>query len=111
MLEHTKTPRTKSVELCVLVRSESVEEARKAVAPFLAGGESVHWREVYPDFSPADGLRGARAKEGLTQRNLAAMMNIPQRHISEMENGKRSIGKAMAKRFAEILKVDYRVML
>jgi len=111
MLEHTKTPRTKSVELCVMIRSESMEEARRAVAPFLAERESVHWREVYPDFSPANGLRGARVKEGLTQRGLAALMNIPQRHISEMENGKRSIGKAMAKRFAEILKVDYRVML
>ena len=110
-MEHTKTPRTESVELCVRVRSESVEEARKAVAPFLAKEESVHWREVYPDFSPSVGLRGARVKEGLTQRSLADLMGIPQRHISEMENGKRSIGKAMAKRFAEVLKVDYRVML
>jgi ribosome-binding protein aMBF1 (putative translation factor) len=111
MLERTKTPRTKAVELSVMVRAESVDEARRAVAPFLADEESVHWREVYPDFGPADGLRGARSKEGLTQRALAALMGIPQRHISEMENGKRPIGKAMAKRFAEVLKIDYRVML
>jgi plasmid maintenance system antidote protein VapI len=88
-----------------------MEDARKAVAPFLAEEESVNWRKVYPDFSPSDGLRGARVKEGLTQRSLAALVGIPQRHISEMENGKRSIGKVMAKRFAEALKVDYRVML
>lgn len=111
MLGHTKTPPTALVELCVLVRAERMEDARKALAPFLAEEESVHWRKVYPDFCPADGLRGARVKEGLTQRALAAMLDIPQRHISEMENGKRSIGKAMAKRLAAALNIDYRVML
>jgi hypothetical protein len=88
------------VELCELVRAGSLDAARKAVEPYLATDDSVHWRTVYPDFGPAAGLKGARAKEGLTQR-----------HISEMENGKRPIGKAMAKRFAEVLNVDYRVML
>ena len=81
------------------------------MTPFLAEEESVNWREVYPDFSPGDGLRGARLKEGLTQRALTALMGIPQRHISEMENSKRPIGKAMAKRFAAALNIDYRVML
>src|SRR5437016_684967 len=33
-------------------------------------------------------LAGARGKEGLSQRQLAALTGIPQRHISEMENGK-----------------------
>lgn len=94
-----------------MVRADRVEEARRAVTPFLAEAESVSWREVYPDFCPADGLRGARIKEGLTQRALAALAGVPQRHISEMENGKRAIGKAMAKRLAEVLKIDYRVML
>lgn len=111
MLEHTKKPRTKSVELCILVRADSVDAARKAVAPYLANEESRHWREVYPDYGPADGLRGARIKEDLTQRALAALVGIPQRHISEMEHGKRPIGKSMAKRFSEVLKVDYRVFL
>ena len=111
MLEHTKKPHTNSIELCVMVRADSMEDARKAIAPFLAEEESVNWRKVYPEFKPADGLRGARAKEGLTQRALAALVGIPQRHISEMENGKRPIGKVMAKRFSEALKVDYRVML
>jgi Helix-turn-helix len=41
-------------------------------------------------------LAGARGKEGLSQRQLAALTGIPQRHISEMENGKRPIGKANA---------------
>jgi DNA-binding XRE family transcriptional regulator len=99
------------VELRVKVRADRVEDARRAVSPFLADAESVPWRDAYLDYGHADGLRGARIKEGLTQRGLAALAGVPQRHISEMENGKRAIGKAMAKRLAEVLKVDYRVML
>lgn len=56
-------------------------------------------------------LVGARGKEGLSQRQLAALTGLHQRHISEMEHGKRPIGKAHAKRLAKVLKVDYRVLL
>ena len=56
-------------------------------------------------------LAGARGKEGFSQRQLAALTGIPQRHISEMEHGKRPIGKAHAKLLAKTLKVDYRVLL
>jgi len=44
----------------------------------------------------------------LTQRQLAEKSGIPQRHISEMENGKRSIGKENARRLAAALNADYR---
>ena len=56
-------------------------------------------------------LAGARGKEGLSQRQLAALTGIPQRHISEMEHGKRPIGKTHAKLLAKVLQVDYRVLL
>jgi transcriptional regulator with XRE-family HTH domain len=56
-------------------------------------------------------LRAARTKEGVTQSQLAQMTGIPQRHISEMEHGKRSIGKERAKKLAEALKVDYHLLL
>ncbi len=56
-------------------------------------------------------LAGARGKEGITQRELARRVGIPQRHISEMERGKRPIGKEMAKKMAKALKIDYRVLL
>ena len=54
-------------------------------------------------------LRGSRNKANLTQKQLAGLLNISQHHISEMENGKRSIGKGMAKRLATIFKMDYRI--
>jgi len=56
-------------------------------------------------------LRGGRVKEGLTQAGLATLVGIPQRHISEMEHGKRPIGKEMAKRLGAALKVSYKVFL
>jgi len=78
--------------------------------------KSIPWREVFKDRitkygEPALSLRGGRGKEDMTQQELADELGICQHHISEMENGKRSIGKAMAKRLAEIFKVDYRVFL
>ena len=56
-------------------------------------------------------IRGGRGKEGLTQKQLADLIGFVQHHISEMENGKRSVGKEMAKKLSEVLNVDYRVFL
>jgi len=39
-------------------------------------------------------LKGLRYREDLTQVQLAEITGIPRRHISEMESGKRTIGKA-----------------
>jgi len=60
---------------------------------------------------PGVALAGAREKEGLTQQELANLTGIPQRHISEMENGKRQIGKIRAKRLAKVLNIGYKVFL
>jgi transcriptional regulator with XRE-family HTH domain len=61
--------------------------------------------------NPARVLRGFRNRECLTQRQLADMCGIARHHISEMETGKRSIGKRNATRFGEALKVDPRLFL
>lgn len=67
--------------------------------------------EVFPGRSPATLLRGARTKENMTQQELADKTLIARRHISEMENGKRPIGKQTARKLGEVLKVDPRVFL
>ncbi|MCM0084104.1 helix-turn-helix transcriptional regulator [Geomonas sp. Red32] len=79
-------------------------------------GESRPWREVLGDVRPDQGLpsmilRGSRLKEELTQVQLAEKTGIPRRHLSEMENGKRSIGKETAKKLATALGCDYRLFL
>ena len=74
----------------------------------------VLWEEssVFPrENAPGVFLAGARYREDLSQRALAEKTGIPQRHISEMENGKRPVGKANARKLAEALNVDYRMFL
>ena len=72
------------------------------------------WKDAFPTLQENETglyLAGARHREGLTQRQLAEKSGLPQRHISEMENGKRPIGKENAKKLAEALNADYRVFL
>lgn len=56
-------------------------------------------------------LKGIRHRQELTQEDLSALTGIPRRHISEMESGKRSIGKTTAHKLADALKADYRMFL
>jgi len=80
--------------------------------------ERIPWREMdaireqvnqYGEYGVT--LRGARGKEELTQVQLSNATGIPRRHLSEMENGKRPIGKKNAKKLAEALYCDYRIFL
>ena len=70
--------------------------------------------EVFPEYIGKEAqvaLRAYRTREGLTQKQLAEITSIPQHHISEMENGKRGIGKERAKKLAAALHCDYRQFL
>ncbi|MBI5520918.1 MAG: helix-turn-helix domain-containing protein [Desulfovibrio sp.] len=115
MLERTKAHPTDCVELRFVVPASKADAVRRAVAPFIADAEAgVPWREalVIADAElPGAMVKGGRVKEGLTQAQLAALVGIPQRHVSEMEHGKRPIGKEMAKRLGKALGVGYKVFL
>lgn len=95
-------------------QAETVREALHALG-FEEARDTLLWRECFPAWPnaqlPGVVLAGARYKEGLTQVQLARLTGIPQRHISEMEHGKRPIGKDRARKLAEVLKVDYHVFL
>ncbi len=76
----------------------------------------IPWREAFKEEIDTYGegglmLRGSRHKAEITQKDLAEVLGISQHHISEMENGKRPIGKLMAKRLAEFFKCNYRIFL
>ncbi len=60
---------------------------------------------------PATILRGLRYREQLTQKQLAEKLSIHQHHLSEMENGKRPIGKEMAKKLADVLHANWKMFL
>ncbi|MDP3558851.1 MAG: helix-turn-helix transcriptional regulator [Legionellaceae bacterium] len=56
-------------------------------------------------------MKGLRHREGLSQIAFAKALNITQTNLSAMENGRRSIGKALAKRIANQFNIDYRLFL
>ena len=116
MLEHTKKPHTKTT----LLFEGPVEKQEEAIAALknlgfsIAENDSIPWRDALKRFKGNEigtSLSGGRHKENLTQVELSMLTGIPQRHISEMERGKRPIGKKNAKLFATALKIDYRMFL
>ena len=117
MQAHTKKHPTETVELRFIGPIVNIARAIESLKPlgFVDTSESVPWREAYPECSEAQligkALAGARYREGLTQIELSELAGIPQRHISEMENGKRPIGKEMAKRLGKALNISYKVFL
>ncbi len=115
MSEVMKKPTTGDyVEVRFRIPVTKVVEVKEVLASYGAIAkepESVPWEEVYPDFNGSVALRGARKREGLTQKELARLVGANQTHISEMEHGKRPIGKDMARRLAKVLKAHYRIFL
>lgn len=114
MLEPTKKHHTELVELRFLVREEHVASARRVMEPYATtedDEESIPWREAFPDYGPHTALAGLRYRENMTQQALANRLGISRSNLSAMENGKRTIGKDMARRLGEALNVDYRLFL
>ena len=124
MLEVTKKQTTEeSVDICLRVPAKDAAQILEASLAFwrLAGhdvremndeGDELYSvDEVLGESTPGRLLRGARYREDLTQKQLADKVGIARRHISEMENNKRTIGKVMAKRLGEVLNVGYKMFL
>jgi DNA-binding XRE family transcriptional regulator len=118
MLAHTKKPLTESITICLSGPADKKEELLNKIADtgFSVREEaaSIPWREalnVTEQDLPGAYLVGARYREGLTQEQLGTATGIPRRHISEMENNRRPIGKKNARKLAEALHVDPRGFL
>lgn len=56
-------------------------------------------------------LAGYRKRDKLTQAQLAKKLDTHQSVVAAMESGKRTIGKTLAKKIAEIFDTDYRNFL
>jgi DNA-binding XRE family transcriptional regulator len=118
-LEPTKKRRTKEayVSIRAVGPAKNLEKAMEALESlgFRDVEESTPWREVFSEYSddelPGAVLSGLRYREGLTQKQLSDLTGIPQSNISQMERGKRTIGRERAKRLAQALNADYRTLL
>jgi DNA-binding XRE family transcriptional regulator len=115
MLEPTKKQITQDfAEVCRRYRlpDDKISEIQEAVSAILGTvNESIPLEEVFADLHQGSAIRGLRLRQGLTQEQLAHLLGVKRTNLSEMENGKRPIGKNMAKRLAQVLKTDYRVFL
>jgi len=110
------TSDVKIVEISFKGSTDKLEIAVKIMSQLgFTQNEYIDWREAFPEMNRQQEsgtvLREIRQLNELTQTQLAKLIRIPQRHISEMETAKRSIGKKMAKKFAQVLDVDYRLFL
>lgn len=56
-------------------------------------------------------LKGLRLREGLSQVAFARKINVTQANLSNMENGRRPIGKIIAKRIEKVFGTNYRYFL
>lgn len=121
MLARTKTPRMDNamIDLTLHIPKTLVTTIRKYADQLIkeqASGASIPWRESFSRHLPGESisavcLQSARTAKKLTQKQLAELADIPQRHISEMEHSKRNIGKERAIRLAKALNTDYRLFL
>ena len=113
----TKKPRIEEemITLRLRVHRSNAPRIREYAETIEAGDERTYSiAEVFPEYQGKEqqtAIRAYRHRENLTQRQLAELTGIPQRHISEMENGKRVIGKERAKALAKVLHADYRNFL
>ena len=113
-MEHTKKLPIEIKFIGPLANKAKAIDALKPLG-FVDTSDTVPWRDLFPEYDdeelPGVCLAGSRLKEGMTQRELSELTGIPQSHISEMENGKRPIGKKRAKILAKALNVGYKVFL
>ena len=102
-----------------LIPKESARQLLSFIKPFQIvedDEESITADEVFKDIYEVHGkigaaIQGFRVRDNMTQKQLAQKLNVRQSHISEMEHGKRSIGKAMAHKLAGIFNTNYRLFL
>ena len=78
--------------------------------------ESIAWEELAQDRiakykKSGLVLRGARYREGLSQKDLAKRTGITQENISRMENGQRAVGEKVAKKLAKVLRIDFELLI
>ena len=67
--------------------------------------------EINPEKTSSAALHRLRMHGKLTQKQLADRVGIRQHHLSEMENGKRAVGKEMAKKLANVLNANWRILV
>lgn len=88
-----------------------VDKAQKKYESSIDDDKLYSIEEVYGEITPGDCMRGLRAKEDLTQKQLAEKLGVRPHHISEMEHNRRPISVQMAKKIQSIFGIGYKTFL
>ncbi len=78
--------------------------------------DSIAWEELAKDRiakykKSGLALRGARYREGVSQKELAKRTGISQENISKMENGQRAVGDKVAQKLAKALRINPKLLI
>ena len=115
-----KVPRTSQVTISISNKRFMVPAPRAAAILELVREYQVEenvpaddvLREVHEKYGKTGSvIRGFRAREEMAQIELARKLGVTQGDLSKMENGKRPVGKEMARRLAKVFSTDYRVFI
>ncbi len=102
------------VDLSFRVPSGKAELAKRVMAALIQeeqDDDAQDIEDVLGPTTPGAALRGYRYREGLTQKDLAAKVGASAQNISDMESGRRVIGKDMAQRLGAALNAPWRRLL
>ncbi|MCL2341329.1 MAG: helix-turn-helix domain-containing protein [Proteobacteria bacterium] len=72
--------------------------------------ETAWYKEAKATMTPGRRLRLRRENAGLTQAELGEAAGVSRKNISDIENGRRPIGKAVAERLATALNLPVGVL-
>ncbi|MDL2226231.1 helix-turn-helix transcriptional regulator [Deltaproteobacteria bacterium OttesenSCG-928-M10] len=134
MLEPTKKPHIEEVRFQVVCDKANLKKITAALKPFKCtispakpavapessstvpapNPSEKDWYtidDLFHERKPGDALKAYRYRENLSQKQLAEMVGISVPNLSHMENGRRPVGKEMAKRLAKALNTDWRLLL
>jgi DNA-binding XRE family transcriptional regulator len=120
MLELTKARTTKGfVDFSVRVPEAEADRVLAALKAMVELANGVRFddertyspAEVFGPKNPGRLVRGARGREGWTQAELARRMGTTRSVVCDLENGRRPMSLAMARRLAEVFGVAHTVFL
>jgi DNA-binding XRE family transcriptional regulator len=126
MSEHMKKRRinTNKLILCVSQNQNAYAIPKEIAEKYIVADEKL--KKTINDSIPAKALleplykkftksgvllKGLRIRENSSQVEFAKKIHVTQANLSKMENGKRPIGKIIAKRIEKIFGTDYRHFL
>jgi DNA-binding XRE family transcriptional regulator len=113
MQVHVKTPRTKiniegeiSTKLLKALKEDFGEELVVEDDEWVIATETQWYKKTKARMKPGDHMRAYRLSRGLTQPQLGKILAISKQNISDMEHGRRTIGKEVARKLADIFKTS-----